>query len=99
MELNQCEDSQMLLNEWLTEQKEREDRVGVLARRLLADSSGPLWANDPQTFRQYLTDRSADSESFAALEQALAEWIDRGKRSPVLPAKRSGKGVGRKETR
>ncbi|MBP7963848.1 MAG: hypothetical protein KBG20_16560 [Caldilineaceae bacterium] len=74
----------MMLNEWFAQQKDREDAVGALARRFMADSSGPLWANDPQTFHQYLTDRAADPDSFAALDQALSEWIRRGKRSPVL---------------
>ncbi len=64
----------MLLSEWLVQQKEREDTVGALARRFLADASGPLWANTPETFRQYLTARHADKAAFCALETALREW-------------------------
>lgn len=72
----------MQLNDWLVQQKDRRDAVGALARRFLTDASGPLWANNPRTFHQYLTDRDADKDAFHALEWALQEWSEQTCNTP-----------------
>ncbi len=65
----------MLFSDWLLRQKMHEDSVGKLAQRLIRDSTGPLWTNDPETYRRYLAARGADEGLCQALERALTEWL------------------------
>jgi hypothetical protein len=64
----------MLFSDWLPLQKNRTDSVGELARLLLKDVTGPLWANNPEAYRCYLTARGAQQAQLTALECAVAEW-------------------------
>lgn len=73
----------MFFNEWLSQQKTRNDAVGELSRCLICDSLGPLWSTEPETFRRYLQDRRMSKAMRNALETALQEWRrEKGKRRP-----------------
>ena len=64
----------MRFSDWLHKQKDRDDAVGELARRLWADVGGPIWSNNPDNYRGYLASQEDSSEVMAVLEEALSEW-------------------------
>jgi hypothetical protein len=59
--------------DWLAEQRGRQDAVGDLARDIAADNQWPSGAHSEQRLN-YLVGRNAPVERIAALEAANAEY-------------------------
>lgn len=79
----------MTFGDWIPLQRQRTDRVGELARQLVHDEMGPLWAIEPDAYRHYLQARGADKSMCDTLEIALAEWAkgqDQSGKSWLRPA-------------
>jgi hypothetical protein len=75
---------------WLMRQKDRDDPVGDLARDASGDerkkfrrpqgAEAPGWLasrpKTPKNLREYMLTRSACSEAFNALDEAVEQWRD-----------------------
>jgi len=72
--LTDIDEPSLAFGQWLMTQKDRSDLVGQLAAGAAVDRRFPR-TGDPEAVRKHLSAMQAEGDMFAAVDDAVSDWL------------------------